>query len=106
MSLALLYQPPTYFLESSISIYSIFSDISIGFSLFTFIPSLAILVRRLNNIGKSGYWLLSRVIMPFILLFAFQFILLYTISTNSTILIFNIFLVLALIYSLILFILF
>lgn len=96
----------TYFLESNIGMYSLFSVISIGFSLFTFIPSLAISVRRLHDIGKSGYWLLPGVIMPFILLSAFPFILFAIIFTNSTILISSILVLLVLIYTLVLLIFF
>ena len=36
-----------------------------GFGLATFIPSLAISVRRLHDIGKSGWWYLI-VVIPFL----------------------------------------
>src|SRR5690242_4729850 len=35
-----------------------YSLISLGYSLFVMIPSLAVSVRRLHDIGRSGWWLL------------------------------------------------
>ena len=39
--------------------------LSLVFALFMFLPSLAIAVRRLHDIGKSGWWILISLI-PFI----------------------------------------
>ena len=39
--------------------------INIGFNLVTFIPTLAVAVRRLHDIGKSGWWILI-VLIPIV----------------------------------------
>jgi len=47
------------------TIGDLFSALNILFSLAIFIPGLAIAVRRLHDIGRSGWWLLISLV-PFI----------------------------------------
>lgn len=42
------------------------------YSLAVFIPTLAVTVRRLHDIGRSGYWLLGYYVVSWILSFAMQ----------------------------------
>jgi uncharacterized membrane protein YhaH (DUF805 family) len=64
-----LFQLAVIIVSTVLSVFIYFSEklgiISFLFSLFIFIPSLAISVRRLHDIGKSGYWMLPGIIATF-----------------------------------------
>ena len=54
--------------ENMFTLYPLYSDISVFSVIFvclTFLPSLAISVRRLHDTGRSGWWLLL-VFLPII----------------------------------------
>ncbi|MBT4904712.1 MAG: DUF805 domain-containing protein, partial [Flavobacteriaceae bacterium] len=42
----------------TINEYIPYGPLFIGFVLFSLIPTMAVLVRRLHDIGKSGWWML------------------------------------------------
>lgn len=61
-------------LESATGLVAAFGEnglLSIIFSLGTFIPGIAVLVRRLHDTDRSGWWLLAILVPFFVLGFAF-----------------------------------
>ena len=50
-----------------------FGTLAMGFLMLTFIPNAAVSIRRLHDIGRSGWWFVALNVIPFggILLFVF-----------------------------------
>jgi uncharacterized membrane protein YhaH (DUF805 family) len=81
-----LFQLAAFVVSLIITIIVSFSEklgiINTLFSLFIFIPSISVSVRRLHDIGKSGYWLLPGIIMSIMLIILIPLLIYLAIFSN------------------------